>query len=160
MHTDRESLEDFYLRLTGQAALCGWTIDQEKEVVRDIFIAKMRYKDIQRELCIRPGATPEETLKSGLLQEKGAQTATDLQKQFGSSSTMVVFPIQNPVRVRIHVSNRNRHFPFKGRNCRIESTELKIINRKLMLLRRKQNHVLSVETGFQQIINKAVRPGM
>ena len=91
MHTDRESLEAFCLRLTGQAALCGWTIDQEKEVMRDIFIAIMRYKDVQRELCIRPGATPEETLKSALLQENGAQTATDLQNQFGSSSTMGSF---------------------------------------------------------------------
>ena len=62
--------------------------DQEKEVVRDIFIAKMRYKDIQRELCIRPGATPEDTLKSALLQEKGAQTATDLQRQLRSSASM------------------------------------------------------------------------
>ena len=87
VHSDRESLEAFYLRLTGQAALCGWTIDQEKEVVRDIFIAKMRYKDIQRELCIHPGATPEDSLKSALLQEKGAQTATDLQRQLGSSSS-------------------------------------------------------------------------
>ena len=88
VHSDRESLESFYLSLTGQAALCGWTIDQEKEVVRDIFMAKMRYKDIQRELCIHPGATPEDSLKSALLQEKGAQTATDLQRQLGSSSSM------------------------------------------------------------------------
>ena len=88
VHSDREA---FYLRLAGQAALCGWTIDQEKEVVRDIFIAKMRYKDIKRELCIRPGTTPEETLKSALLQEKGAQTATDLQKQLGSSASMGSF---------------------------------------------------------------------
>ena len=42
VHTDREILEAFYLRLTGQAALCGWSIDQEKEVVTHIFIAKMR----------------------------------------------------------------------------------------------------------------------
>ena len=49
------------------------------------------YKDIQRDICIRPGATPEETLKSALLQEKGAQTATDLQKQFGSSASMGSF---------------------------------------------------------------------
>ena len=91
VHTDRESLKAFYLRLTGQTALCGWSIDQEKEVVRDIFIAKMRYKDIQRELYVRPGTTPEETLKSVLLQEKGAQTATDLQKQFGSSASMGSF---------------------------------------------------------------------
>ena len=51
----------------------------------------MKYKDIQRELCIRPGTTPEETLKSALLQEKGAQTATDLQKQLGSSVSMGSF---------------------------------------------------------------------
>ena len=81
MHAERKSLEAFYLRLMGQAALCGWTIDQEKEVVRDIFIVKSRYKDIQRELSIRPGSTPEETFKSALLQEKGAQTASNLQKQ-------------------------------------------------------------------------------
>ena len=29
VHAERESLEAFYLCLTGQAALCGWTIDQE-----------------------------------------------------------------------------------------------------------------------------------
>ena len=40
VHAERESLEAFYLRLTGQSALCGWTIDQEKEVVRDIFFCK------------------------------------------------------------------------------------------------------------------------
>ena len=57
VHSNLEGLEAFYLRLTGQAALGGWSIDQEKEVVRDIFIAKMRYKDIQRELCVRPGTT-------------------------------------------------------------------------------------------------------
>ena len=38
--------------------------------------------------CIRPGATPEDTLISALLQEKGAQTATDLQRQLGSSASM------------------------------------------------------------------------
>ena len=47
-HAERESLEAFYLRLTGQAALYSWTIDQEKEAVRDSFIAKIRFKDIQR----------------------------------------------------------------------------------------------------------------
>ena len=52
--SDRESLETFFLRLSGQAAQCGWAIDNKKEVVRDIFIAKMRSKDIQRDLCIKP----------------------------------------------------------------------------------------------------------
>ena len=76
VHADHECLEPFHLRFMAQAALSGWTVDQEKEVLRDIFIAKIRYKNIQRELCIRPGRTPKETLKSELLREKGAQTAT------------------------------------------------------------------------------------
>ena len=37
-----------------------WTKTLEKEVVRDIFIVKMLFEDIQRELCIRAGSTPEE----------------------------------------------------------------------------------------------------
>ena len=51
----REGLEGFFLRLSGQAAQCGWSKQIEKEVVRDLFIAKMRFKDIERELCIRSG---------------------------------------------------------------------------------------------------------
>ena len=80
VHADSECLEAFYLRLTGQAALCGGTINQEKEVVRDIFIAKMRYQDIKPKLSIRPGNTPEEILKSALLQEKGAPNRNKFRK--------------------------------------------------------------------------------
>ena len=86
-HGDRESLESFYLRLAGQASKCGWTEEIEKEVIRDIFIAKMRFSDIQRELCIRPGATVDDTLKSALLQEKGYVTASTLQKQNPSTTS-------------------------------------------------------------------------
>ena len=82
---DRESLETFFLRLSGQAAQCGWALENEKEIVRDIFIAKMKFKDIQRDLCIRPGNSPEETLKSALFQEKEYVTASTLQKQMGLS---------------------------------------------------------------------------
>ena len=70
---ERESLEAFYLRLTGQAALYGWTIDQEKEVVRDIFIARMRYKYFQRELCIRTGAHSRINVKVGIVTGEGGQ---------------------------------------------------------------------------------------
>ena len=86
-HGDRESLESFYLRLAGQASKCGWTEDIEKEVVRDIFIAKMRFSDIQRELCIRRGATVDDTLKSALLQEKGYVTANTIQNQNSSTAS-------------------------------------------------------------------------
>ena len=85
-HGDKESLESFYLRLAGQASTCVWTEEIEKVVIRDIFIAKMRFSDILRELCIRPGATVDDTLKSALLQEKGYVTASTLQRQ--NPSTM------------------------------------------------------------------------
>ena len=55
---DQEGLEGFFLRLSGQAAQCDWSIKIEKEVVPDLFIATMRFKDIQRELCIRPDDSP------------------------------------------------------------------------------------------------------
>ena len=51
----RVGLEGFFLHLSGQAAQCGWSKQIEKEVVRNLFIAKMRFKDIERELCIRSG---------------------------------------------------------------------------------------------------------
>ena len=86
-HGVRESLESFYLRVAGLATNCGWTEEIEKEVIRDIFIAKMRFSDIQRELCIRPGATVDDTLKSALLQEKGYVTANNLQKQNPSTAS-------------------------------------------------------------------------
>ena len=37
VHSDRHGLEAFFLRLTGQAALCGWTIDQEKRSCKRYF---------------------------------------------------------------------------------------------------------------------------
>ena len=49
------------------------------------FFAKMKFKDIQRELCIYPGYSPEETLRSALLQETGYSTASTLQKQMGKN---------------------------------------------------------------------------
>ena len=45
----------------------------------------MKFKDIQRDLFIRPGNSPEETVKSALLQEKRYVTASILQKQMGLS---------------------------------------------------------------------------
>ena len=47
---------------------------------------KIGFSDIQRELCIRPGATLDDTFKSALLQEKGYLTANNLQKQNPSTA--------------------------------------------------------------------------
>ena len=44
---DREGLESFFLRLSGQAALCGWSV-----AIENIFIAKMKFEDIQRETFV------------------------------------------------------------------------------------------------------------
>ena len=115
MHAERESLEAFYLRLTGQAALCDWMTDQEKEVVRDIFIVKMRYKDTQRELWIRPGATPEKTLKSALLQEKAAQTASSQQNNPGIRHCRAASLIKGPSQPRVSILSRNRRTQCKGK---------------------------------------------
>ena len=67
----------------------------------------MRFKDIQRELCIRPGDSPEETLKSALLQETGYVTASTLQKQMGKNSSF------NPLSKTPSRSNKNQHYRFK-----------------------------------------------
>ena len=69
----------------GKAAPCGWSIQIKHEVDRDLFIAKTRFRDIQREICIRLGESPEETLKSALVQEKSYVTASALQKMSHNS---------------------------------------------------------------------------
>ena len=84
---EQEGLDGFFKRLCGQAAQSGWLVAIEKEVVKDPFIVKMRFKDIQRELCIRPSDSPEKTLKSALFHEKGYATASGLQKQIGQNSS-------------------------------------------------------------------------
>ena len=83
---EREGLEGFFQRLSGQSAQSEWSILSEKEVVRDLFIAKLRFKDFQRELCIRRDYSLEETLKSALFQEKGSVTASALQKQMDQTA--------------------------------------------------------------------------
>ena len=60
----------------------------------------MRFNDIQRELCIRPGDSPEETLKSAPLQEKSSVTASALQKQMGQNSSFNPLPTQNSFKIK------------------------------------------------------------
>ena len=69
--SDRKNLEIFFLTLLDQATQCSWAIDNEKEAVRDKFFAKMRFKNIQRDLCIRPAKSLRKTFKSALRQKKG-----------------------------------------------------------------------------------------
>ena len=143
-----KGLESYYLRLSGQAAQCGWSVATEKEVVRDLFIGKMRLKDIQRELCIRPRNSSEETLKSTLLQGKGYVTTSILQIQMGSNSS-------------------SSNFPFKrGTTNKIVCLELKIAiekkipaiyqNQTLLFLRKgifsKPNGIMSLEKLYLQIL--------
>ena len=88
----KKELKAFYLRLLSQAAKSGWTQSVEKEVTRDIFIAKMKCTDIERELCIKLGATADYTLKSALLQEMGYARARVFrrQKSFQSRKTLKI----------------------------------------------------------------------
>ena len=54
--------------------------------MKDTFIVQMRFKDIQPELRTLSGSTPDETLNSALLQEKGTQPASSLQKKLENSA--------------------------------------------------------------------------
>ena len=81
---EKEGLEEYYLRLAGQAAKCGVVEDAENEVIRKIIIAK-----------ISPGANIDETLRAALLQEIGYVTANTLQKQNSPFSTS-----GNPIRIK------------------------------------------------------------
>ena len=60
----------------------------------------MRFEDIQRELCIRPGDSPEETLKSALLQEKGYVTASAPLNPMGQNSSFTPLSTQNSFKIK------------------------------------------------------------
>ena len=81
-----EGLEAFCPCLSGKAAKFGWTQIIRKGVLRDIFLAKVKFSDIQREFCTRPGATINDTLKAPLIHGKDYATANNQQKQNNSSS--------------------------------------------------------------------------
>ena len=57
----------------------GWIF--KISIVTYVSVWRMDFQDIQRDLCIRPVATPKSILKSSSLQDKGASS---LQNQFGS----------------------------------------------------------------------------
>ena len=84
---DREVLKWFFLRLLGQAAQCGWSIQTEMEVVGDLFITKMRLKDIQRELCIRPGDSTLEIWDEPCYKKRGTSPLRFYKKKGNNSST-------------------------------------------------------------------------
>ena len=74
---------------------------QREEVVLDLFIAKMRFKDTQRELCICPSHSLEETLTTALFQEKGYVTASALQKQMDQNCSFnYSFSSQNILKIK------------------------------------------------------------
>ena len=73
-----------FLHFTVQAGLCGWSLAQEKQVVRG-FLSLRRDSITSRETTCS-GATAEGILKSALLLENGAQSATSLSKQLSNSS--------------------------------------------------------------------------
>ena len=67
---DREGLESNFLRISGHSAKLRLSGPS------GLFIANLKFKNNQKEFCIRPGSTPEETFRSALLQETGYATAS------------------------------------------------------------------------------------
>ena len=120
---DLEALESFFLRLSGQPAICGWSVEIEKGDIREIFIAKMKVNDIQKDSCIRPGNTPKETLRSELLQETSYATASILGNQLRNNIN------QNSSYQNSNSSitlNRNLPYEFEKKTFGTKNTEHKI----------------------------------
>ena len=90
----------------------------------------MRLKDIQRDVCIRPGNSTKETLNSALLQKKGYVTASTSQKQKSLSGASISnsnsgqnysnsFKIKQKPTLLAQQKNQNRTKPLKLTNIRI-----------------------------------------
>ena len=141
-------------------------MENEKEVVREVFIAKMKFKNIQHDLFIRSGNSPEETLNSALLQEKGHVTASTLQKQMGlsgRSSSSSYFGQSHPNSFK---KNKNQHYQLSERTAfKTELTELKIQEENptidLTTLNKDiTNHVTSAGRNYPRITNFHVQQRM
>ena len=64
------SFASFYARLSAQTALCNWPIDQERAILKDLFIGRIRDVEVQRQLT-RAKAILDDTLQLALENEKG-----------------------------------------------------------------------------------------
>ena len=70
-------------RLAGQTAKGGWAEDTETDVIREIFQAKVRFADIQQELCIRPGANIDSVFaREGLVNDRNSTKAESIIEHF------------------------------------------------------------------------------
>ena len=86
---ENDSFFSFNARLSAQTALCNWPIDQERATLKDLFIGRISYVEVQRQL-IRAKANLDDTLQLALENEKGAKTSEQFQKLLphnNSSST-------------------------------------------------------------------------
>ena len=72
-----ESFLSFHSRLSAQAACCNWMEPEERSVVRDFFIGRIRDPDVQSTL-IRKNPDEDGTLKLEL--EKGTSTTMEFQE--------------------------------------------------------------------------------
>ena len=74
-----ESFLSFHSRLSAQEACCNWTEQEERSVVRDLFIGRIRDPDVQITL-IRKNPDAAGTLKLALELEKTTSTSMEFQK--------------------------------------------------------------------------------
>ena len=153
---DRESLETFFLRLSGQAAQCGWAIENEKEVVCDIFIAKMKFKDIQRDLCIRPGNSRKnaKVTASTLQKQMGLSARSSSNSNFGQSHPNSFKIKQEPT---LSVQRKNS---IQNRTNRPQNPRGKSNNRPNNTQQRETNHVTSAGRNSPRIIKFHVQQRM
>ena len=116
---DSEGLESFFLRLSGQEALCGWSVAIEKQVVRDIFIAKTKFKDIQRELCIHPGNSQRKCLDPLCYKKQATQQLLLYKSKWETTRIKIT---QYRTQIINSGSNRNLHYQFRKKTYKTEQT--------------------------------------
>ena len=84
-----ESFLSFYSRLSAQAACCNWTEQEERSVIRDLFIGRIRGSDVQSTLIGKnPGhtGTLKQSRRGGGQSSSRKQNAPDRKNQNHSRS--------------------------------------------------------------------------
>ena len=103
-----ESFLSFHWRLSAQAARCNWTEQEERSVVRELFIGRIRDPDVQSTL-IHKNPDAAGTLKLALEVEKGTSTSLEFQK---------VLPLNKNGSSSFSLPKIKQEPPFSVQSCR------------------------------------------
>ena len=76
---DNDTFSSFFAQISAQVSLCSWSNAQEREILKDLFIGRIRDVDVQQQLT-KAKTDLDNTFKLALECEKAASTPTQFQK--------------------------------------------------------------------------------